>query len=1601
MEKYHEKHNIPIHQVLKKVLDKLSGVQYGSYNTKLRKVLYGETVGDEINLFDYLDQHGDSEFIVMKPHQVEKYKAGTCWDTSLYLYHELAELGYEDQTSLFFYVIKEGNKQITHSTIIVKDDQDLYNVEYSRNSRRGVWKLKSYDDLYIGVKERPVVFFNEHVNARKLLNMKEIRTGDFIRLSGWKPELNVSQSMKEGVNQEMFTENMTLSKHYNLIKNHVPNPTQGVNQKLISYIEKNILPYYDTFDKGHDIRHANGVINLGMAIIRDPSLSEENLNTDMVYTICAYHDIGISVDRENHGIHSSKMFRKDKFILATFTPEQIKIMAEAIEDHRSEFIGKRRNIYGKVLADADRESAYDPVRAVDRLWGYRLKHMAHMTDKERFDDMIEYIDYLYSPGQKYYETELNISFLKELMNSTVVILKSRNEVQRILMELGYIDTPFYEAVNNVSIKEVTVKDVKSSYMMNWFFRMGDNTGVDPRTFDFTQIATDHKRKTYTYGYFLHNRLEGIISIFKRDKDYRISKFYVNSNIQGKGVGGKLFKYVMNMYKGNPISLQVEVENKIARSLYRKFGFKEAGSSGQKGGDGRPMIEMKYIPTQNLKESEDFITEAFNYYKDISCYNISNWDGKKYPALLVAGFCGSGKTTLANKLGKEHDCPVYSLDRYGDVMEEEIGKDEVDKLKVNRTEFQSYQIQHIIQKHKGERVVIEGIRPQHFDKERHKQYPLIIMGMSFWRSIFSVIGREFTLENYKRYKTIKPIPIKLIKINYGYRPYLDGLKDYMSNNAKISNSREIILEETMFYEKRPSFMILKINNSKKASVDGKWGNPGAGLYDQLLQASYMGSKIPETGKDLDEAMKADGSYLGWTDYLKETYLVAPVSQIKNTPHGVTPFSKSGCKYPHHVIRGKELVLHRSGVRAAFRRACQQGVYKGQIREHIKKHYKELGLVVYGDDDYWEEKSNWIVEDILESNFEYLEDYISENLQEENEDYESVNESQYDLELPDQSMIQIRESMNEINSLLSISDIPSDVFYAEANWKHILAGAALLGGGLYAAHIIWKILNKKKTISNAMSLSHQIDNPPPTPSVKIPQGSLTDVIQLTSTIKYALIGTSINLVSGIGDKARMESSQEFTEADFDWKKEKLFSAQTRNIKNLDAIKEACRSFGRKFNVTVYGDIFGKTGELVAFVINPTDFLRLGKDLLRKQLLELMYQGTDPKKHIMVIGKPVLERHGERETTFKRTLAHEYGHILTVPSMPENIYKESKLRVSFLETLRNSFREHNDRCAFIWSYYHTAVEKLANDAVGIVGPDEIALLGGVPASSYSTWKQSLFGKFMDIPIPADIVQMTDIPPNKLTAKHISRSSQFSVEVYKQILPTSHPDKNKILSFLQELTKPTIAQLLINHFNKRGMLKTQAEGTDKMIKHNDDLDWMESFLMEEGEDVNPSQQKPEEPKPTSLPKQRDQEESDKNGVRRKKLYIAFIEWSKEFNPKNTFGSVFDKDVFGSTYPFVPQEMRYFYRLANPMLCVLGGDLTFFALAELRKVNMKNSRLNEMMIFAATPNDLRIFNVKDKKVYLGTEENGMIKLGDALGGTFDTYLQNMIKKGDILNSVI
>ena len=123
--------------------------------------------------------------------------------------------------------------------------------------------------------------------------------------------------------------------------------------------------------------------------------------------------------------------------------------------------------------------------------------------------------------------------------------------------------------------------------------------------------------------------------------------------------------------------------------------------------------------------------------------------------------------------------------------------------------------------------------------------------------------------------------------------------------EFSENKERYLTEMMSDNKA-----IIIDNTKEASVDGVWSNPRRKLFTPISKASNR---------------KA---------LLKEAYLVGDFDV--DEPE-ITNF-----KYPHHVIRNGKLVVHRSGLQAAFQRAAQQGIVKGEVKSHLLRHYRELGL-----------------------------------------------------------------------------------------------------------------------------------------------------------------------------------------------------------------------------------------------------------------------------------------------------------------------------------------------------------------------------------------------------------------------------------------------------------------------------------------------------------------------------------------------------------------------------------------------------------------------------------------------------------------------------------
>ena len=122
-----------------------------------------------------------------------------------------------------------------------------------------------------------------------------------------------------------------------------------IREDLRRYIEQEILPLYDAFDRGHRRDHAHQVIE------RSAQLAEAfEVDAEMVYAIAAYHDTGLKFGRENHHSDSARIVLADGELRRWFTEEQIVTIAEAAEDHRASAARAPRSIYGRIVAEADR-----------------------------------------------------------------------------------------------------------------------------------------------------------------------------------------------------------------------------------------------------------------------------------------------------------------------------------------------------------------------------------------------------------------------------------------------------------------------------------------------------------------------------------------------------------------------------------------------------------------------------------------------------------------------------------------------------------------------------------------------------------------------------------------------------------------------------------------------------------------------------------------------------------------------------------------------------------------------------------------------------------------------------------------------------------------------------------------------------------------------------------------------------------------------------------------------------------------------------------------------------------------------------------------------
>lgn len=165
--------------------------------------------------------------------------------------------------------------------------------------------------------------------------------------------------------------------------------TNNPSLDLVEFVEMQILPQYAAFDKAHNMEHVTRVIRASLDLSR-----KTGADINMVYVIAAYHDLGLSGPRAIHHLTSGKMLLADARLKRWFSAEQLKLMKEAVEDHRASASRAPRSIYGKIVAEADRD--IEPETVIRRTIQYGLANYAELDEEGHWQRFMKHMDEKYS-----------------------------------------------------------------------------------------------------------------------------------------------------------------------------------------------------------------------------------------------------------------------------------------------------------------------------------------------------------------------------------------------------------------------------------------------------------------------------------------------------------------------------------------------------------------------------------------------------------------------------------------------------------------------------------------------------------------------------------------------------------------------------------------------------------------------------------------------------------------------------------------------------------------------------------------------------------------------------------------------------------------------------------------------------------------------------------------------------------------------------------------------------------------------------------------------------------------------------------------------------
>ena len=163
-------------------------------------------------------------------------------------------------------------------------------------------------------------------------------------------------------------------------------------EEIRDFLERETVPRYDNFDAGHGRDHVHTVMTQSLSL----ASHYPDVDTCLLLTAAAYHDLGLAFGRDEHHIHSARIVRDDQRLRQWFNEEEINIIAEAAEDHRASSGHEPRTIYGRIVAEADR--IIDSETIVRRALQYGMSHEPGLDRESQYRRLMDHMLEKYAEG---------------------------------------------------------------------------------------------------------------------------------------------------------------------------------------------------------------------------------------------------------------------------------------------------------------------------------------------------------------------------------------------------------------------------------------------------------------------------------------------------------------------------------------------------------------------------------------------------------------------------------------------------------------------------------------------------------------------------------------------------------------------------------------------------------------------------------------------------------------------------------------------------------------------------------------------------------------------------------------------------------------------------------------------------------------------------------------------------------------------------------------------------------------------------------------------------------------------------------------------------